>query len=111
MQDADPGTVDHHPAEGFARSNQLSNRPGKIGVIHRGGGIRTAIDHRVAQLGEIRLQGFLEGEAAVIGTDGDRLFRGGGCSCSLREACNHLPDDLVDFLFVWRAHFQLFVLE
>ncbi len=78
---ADPGPVDHDPAEGFTRRNQFGNRPGKIGVIHRGGGIGAAVDDRVAQLGEIGFEGFLEGETAVISADGDRFFvrEGGGC--------------------------------
>ncbi len=67
---ADTGTVDDDPAQGLAGGDGLSGGAGKHRVVARFLRMRSDIEHVHALLGEVMLDGFLEGEPAVIAAEG-----------------------------------------
>jgi outer membrane protein assembly factor BamE (lipoprotein component of BamABCDE complex) len=66
-----PGTAEHDATFELAAGDSLRNRPDEIGIIARRIGMRAKVAHRVALCQQHGLDGFLVGEAGVIGTEGN----------------------------------------
>jgi len=100
---SDAGPVDHDPAPGLARTDQLGDRHSQIGIIHRFLAVSAHIVDAKTQHVQLGFEDFLELKAAVVRTDRNHflprpgnLNRDVGRRIALRRTSQRLPEHALD---------------